>query len=413
MRVLMVNTPDSQRLRGGDLVQMRQTAAALAPLGVQVTESFDPEPDATGCDLAHVFNLRTLHATPHQVRHLKRQGVPVVLSPIYLNPSLALWGTQAVRHAFSQPGSPDLLERRLAALAARTPQVRGPRGEVWAAASPNRPRPDYDRLQAEVLSQVDHLLPNSVLEMNELVKALRVTHLPFTVVPYAADPHTFLDPDPEPFVRKHGLRDFVLQVGRVEPSKNQLLLACALRDLDLPLVLVGGQHQPAYLEWCRKYGPTHLLALPHLPPEELRSAYAAARVHALPSWVETCGLVSMEAALADCNLVLSTAGYELEYFRDLGYYCDPGDVGSIRWAVVAAVENHGCDAPRRQHLKELILRESTWERAAQATYRAYCQALGIDCDSPGSKPLLSAPACTWDRPRSRAGTRPTAPAAPG
>ena len=35
-----------------------------------------------------------------QVAHLKAQGVPVVLSPIYLNPSVALWGSRAVAGAF-------------------------------------------------------------------------------------------------------------------------------------------------------------------------------------------------------------------------------------------------------------------------------------------------------------------------
>ena len=88
----------------------------------------------------------------------------------------------------------------------------------------------------------------------------------------------------------------------------------------------------------------------------LRSAYAAARVHALPSWIETCGLVSLEAALAGCNVVVSTAGHELEYFRDLAYYCDPANPASIRRAVVQAIENHDRDAPRREHLKELISR---------------------------------------------------------
>jgi glycosyltransferase involved in cell wall biosynthesis len=115
--------------------------------------------------------------------------------------------------------------------------------------------------------------------------------------------------------------------------------------------------------------------LPHLPPEELRSAYAAARVHALPSWIETCGLVTMEAALAGCSVVASTAGYELEYYRDHAYYCDPGDVGSIRAAVLAAYNHHAADARRRLELKRLILQEYTWERAAEAAFRAYCRVL--------------------------------------
>ena len=46
-----------------------------------------------------------------------------------------------------------------------------------------------------------------------------------------------------------------------------------------------------------------LTIIDHLPQELLASAYAAAGVHALPSWMETCGLVSLEAALCGTPLV--------------------------------------------------------------------------------------------------------------
>ncbi len=87
MKVLMVNTPASQQFRGGDSTQMQKTAEALRPHGVEVSFSYEEEPRAAGFDLAHVFNLRTVNVTAKQVRSLKAAGVPVVLSPIYLNPS--------------------------------------------------------------------------------------------------------------------------------------------------------------------------------------------------------------------------------------------------------------------------------------------------------------------------------------
>ena len=375
MKVLMVNTPAAPRFRGGDLTQMRKTGEALRRLGVEVAESFEPKPNAAGCDLAHVFNLRTVQVTPGQVKALKQQGVPVALSPIYLNPSLATWASRVITNIFQNDRKPDELERLLTALSSRTMKVKQPGGTVLSADGLHRPRPNYDQLQRETLQHVDHLLPNSYLEQYELVRTLRVGHIPFTVVPYAADPLTFLDPDPTPFVRKFGLRDFILQVGRVETSKNQLMLAHALRNAGLPVLLIGGNLQRRYLDMCRKYGPKDLRVLPHLPPAGLASAYAAARVHALPSWIETCGLVTMEAALGNCNVVASIVGFELEYYRDLAYYCDPADVSSIRHAVLRAYNNYEEDARRRLDLKRLILREYTWERAAEQTFHAYCQVL--------------------------------------
>jgi glycosyltransferase involved in cell wall biosynthesis len=372
----MVNWPGAPRFRGGDLTQMRKTAEALAAFGVETAESFDPEPDATGFDLAHVFNLRTVHVTPNQVVHLKKQGVPVIISPIYLNPSLALWATQVIPTIFRQAQGHEAVARLLEEFRAHGLKAKLPGGVVSAADTQNRPRPDYDQLQQAALRLADRVLPNSVLEMHSLTRTLRLPALPFTVVPYAVDPLVFLDPDPAPFVKKYGVRDFVLQVGRVEASKNQLLLVHALRDAGLRVVLIGGNLQKHYLEWCRQYGPKDLLVLPHLPQAQLRSAYAAARVHALPSWMETCGMVTMEAALADCSAVCSTAGYEMEYYRDLVYYCDPADVGSIRAAVEAAYTSYERDAPRRLALKQRILGEYTWQRAAELTFGAYRQVLG-------------------------------------
>ena len=62
-----------------------------------------------------------------------------------------------------------------------------------------------------------------------------------------------------------------------------------------------------------------------MPQNLLASAYAAAAVHTLPSWMETCGLVSLEAALSGTPLVGSTFGHELEYLEGDAWYADPGD----------------------------------------------------------------------------------------
>jgi glycosyltransferase involved in cell wall biosynthesis len=379
MKALLVNTPASANFRGGDTTQMVKTGEALNALGVETAISTDAEPDARGFDVAHVFNLRTIDVTAKQVLSLKRSGVPVVMSPIYLNPAYPLWATQVITNIFSQPRSDAEIAKLLDGLRDHTLRIKkqggGELGEVGPD-TPNRGAPNYDARQRAILANIAHLLPNSYVEMNSLVKTLRVRPPPFTVVPYAADPTVFLDPDPEPSIQKHGLKDFILQVGRIELSKNQLLLAYALRELDLPLVLIGGSLQAGYLELVKRFGPKRLTIIPHLAPEELRGAYAAARVHVLPSWIETCGLTTMEAALANCSVVVSIAGCELEYYRDFAYYCNPADVASIRTAVLLAYENYDRDAERRRRLKELILKEYTWARAGELTKGAYDSVIG-------------------------------------
>jgi glycosyltransferase involved in cell wall biosynthesis len=371
MKVLMVNTAEALRYQGGDLMQMRQTAAALQRLGVTVAESFDNEPDASGFDLAHVFNLRTIGVTPLQVRTLKRHGLPVVMSPIYSNPSIPYWGSQAVAGIFGHPASDDKRSRMLNELAARTLTVARPNGPPLAADRQNRAHEATDRLQRDTLRHVDHLLPNSYLEIADIRRTLGVSTPPFTVVPCAVNANRFADADAEHFSREHGVRNFVLQVGRLEPSKNQLLLALAMREIDAPLVLVGGQLHGHYLEWLKQYGPAGMVMLPNLPQDQLAHAYAAARVHASPSWSETCGLAALEAAFVGCSVVMGIYGHEVEYFREEAYYCDPADVASIRAAVKLALANHATDAGRRESLQRRIRAENNWDRAAEMTLNAY------------------------------------------
>ena len=74
----------------------------------------------------------------------------------------------------------------------------------------------------------------------------------------------------------------------------------------------------------------------HLPQEELIHYYQKAKVHVLPSWFETCGLSTLEAAAMGCNIVITNKGYASEYFNDHAFYCDPSSPASILDAIYKA-----------------------------------------------------------------------------
>jgi glycosyltransferase involved in cell wall biosynthesis len=107
----------------------------------------------------------------------------------------------------------------------------------------------------------------------------------------------------------------------------------------------------------------------------LAGAYAAARVHALPSWGEICGLVNLEAAACGAAVVTGTQGYELEYLTDLADYCDPSDVNSIQTTVQTAWDRYPRDVARREKLRVRVRDRFTWEASARATFEAYCRVL--------------------------------------
>ena len=177
----------------------------------------------------------------------------------------------------------------------------------------------------------------------------------------------------ERFRRETGLEDFVLCVGRLEWRKNQLMLLKALEDSELPLVFATGgfTYQPQYEEVCRKFqrrGQTVFLG--RLAPDLLASAFAAARVHALPSWYELPGLVSLEAAHYNTNVVITDYGTARDYFEEDAFYCRPDDPQSIHNAVCAAYYS-----PVRPHLADRVA-QYTWQRAADRNLEIYEQVLG-------------------------------------
>jgi glycosyltransferase involved in cell wall biosynthesis len=98
----------------------------------------------------------------------------------------------------------------------------------------------------------------------------------------------------------------------------------------------------------------------------LASAYAACKVFVLPSLYETPGLSALEAALAGANICITKEGATREYFSDFAFYCDPHDINSIREAIFKAYE-----ASKSDKLRDHILKNFTWNRAAKATLEAY------------------------------------------
>lgn len=367
MRALLVIRDDAQRNLGGDTIQLQKTQAALQALGVQAeVRAVSDIADLAGFDLAHVFNIQTAEASWAAMRTLQARGLPVVLSSIYWD-MLDHWFEFAVEQKALWRG----LARALGKGAARRLYVawqrrKAPATPVWQA-------------QRRLLEQAVRVLPNSQSEAD----LLRVTfnldgafQQKVDVVPNGIDPALY-DPAPAPsarFLAQHGRRDFVLEVGAISPVKNQLGLIRALWDVPVPLVFIGkpAEALPEYAAECRALGAQRgdVLFLERMPHDELPGVYALAKVHALPSWRETPGLVSLEAACAGCQIVTTTIGSTRDYFGEHAWYVYPDDLAGLRQAVQAALA-----APPRPALRARILNEFTWARAGEATLRAYQHAL--------------------------------------
>jgi len=188
------------------------------------------------------------------------------------------------------------------------------------------------------------------------------------VIPFGADPEEEAEPcAPGTFGAMHGVRDFVLCVGRLESRQNQLMLLEALRDDHRPVVLVGGgfSYEPDYARLCAAYrrrGAT--LLIDQLPGSLLGAARAEAAVHCTPGWYELPGLASLAAARLGTRVAAASWGAIADYLDGTIAYCEPDDPESIRRAI-ETTRRLDPDAAAEQ------ARRFTWERTARETLALY------------------------------------------
>ncbi|HEY0432856.1 MAG TPA: glycosyltransferase family 4 protein, partial [Chitinophagaceae bacterium] len=166
----------------------------------------------------------------------------------------------------------------------------------------------------------------------------------------------------------------VVCAARIEGLKNQLNLIHALNDSEFTLVIAGAAapNQTKYLQECRRKAAANILFTGRLSENDVAGLLKTAKVHALPSWFETCGLSTLEAAAMGCNVVITDKGYTRDYFGDHAFYCNPADPESILSAVRSAAASESS-----VRLQQEIATRFTWEKAAEKTLQAYQSIMAI------------------------------------
>lgn len=372
--------PDWKNAFGGDAVQMQATAKHLRELGATVDIARPEDVDLSRYDVIHLWtSLQTNGDLIKDVDMLQsaRKRSKLVHSPVWAPQHVLRWMFTARSWLF--PRHPDLAGMTLdsahddlKALAQRTLTFHTEHGDV----PPYGPQPDTVRLRS-ALDRIDMLLPNSWMELQAIQQYFGSIDA-FHIVPNAVDTQAFLQ-EPE-FALPAELQGvpFAMMSARFDPRKQQDMVILALKDLDIPLVFAGhGAGGPIFERFrtigSRRKAPVYYFN--RLDQMQLRTFYRAARVHFMPSIFESPGLSNIEAALLDCSIVVGCLAFELEYFKGEAYYADPCDMWSIRHAVKTAFDRFEQDGPRRAALKQRILNEFTWERAAAETYEGYRRVL--------------------------------------
>ncbi|HXB05885.1 MAG TPA: glycosyltransferase family 4 protein [Puia sp.] len=358
MRVLFIARASLYTNRGGDTVQLQKTAEYLGRLGVDVDIRLTTDKmDYSGYALIHFFNL---FRPADILRHIRSSARPYVVTPIYVDYS------EADRRTRKGPARlllrlfpPEAIEyAKVVARWLLNGEKIGSAAFLWYG---------QRRSMRYILEHAGMLLPNSSSEVRRLQERFSIQR-PYRVIPNAVDPALFRPPAEAP-VRDNRL---VLCVARIEGIKNQLNLIKAINGSAFRLILVGAPavNQRGYYEECRRIAGPAVSFAGAVPQEELVGYYCRAAIHVLPSFFETTGLSSLEAAAMGCAVVITDKGDTREYFGDQASYCDPASPASILRALEEAAER-GPSAG----LQEKIRKQYTWTETAARTLEAYQAAL--------------------------------------
>jgi glycosyltransferase involved in cell wall biosynthesis len=353
IRVAMIVRSTFYTSKGGDTIQVLQTAAHLARHNIFVNIKLTSEKiEYDKYDLLHFFNI----TRPADILyHIRKTEKPFFISTILIDYS--------EYDKYYRKGFAGMLFRFLSANGIEYLKTIS----RWVLGKDKLMSLQYlwkgqRRTIIEILKKAALLLPNSHSEYNRLIQQYNC-NTDYIVVPNGVDTDLFsfnnaIEKDPL----------LVLCVARVEGIKNQINLIHALKNTKYKLVIIGAAalNQMSYYNICRQIATENIGFIEHLPQEELVSYYQKAKVHVLPSWFETTGLSSLEAAAMGCNIVITDKGDTIEYFGNDATYCDPGSAESIYCAVekAAGLSNNGS-------LQQKILSQYSWEQATIRTMEAY------------------------------------------
>jgi glycosyltransferase involved in cell wall biosynthesis len=218
------------------------------------------------------------------------------------------------------------------------------------------------------------VITNSDLESDSLASVLALPHEKFATVYNGIDECFLNDATPALFRDRFGLQGrFVLNVGNIEPRKNQLTLVRAMKGLpDVKLVLVGQKRDPAYAEQVLQEGGEQVIYLGALPHGDLLlSGYAACDLFCLPSTLETPGLAALEASAQGAPLLVTSEGSCAEYFGDRAAYVLPDSAAGLQAAIGAMLQ---CGNGRAAAAASAFRREAfTWSSTTEALRHIYQQ----------------------------------------
>lgn len=369
IKVLFATRNDALTHRGGDTVQMLKTQEFLEknfPVKIHIALNETDFVEHQDADLVHIFNIQTIDETLRYVDLCEKYNKKFTFSTIYWDLSHYIYNTFLINtFNYMNINKSSYHYKDLVMNLKKFAGVLLNKGDQYGSKS-------YVEKRRKVLEKADLLLPNSNEELEILEREFGLEGLmkKTIVVPNAVDLKASTDTKLSlEWLKK--LENIVLEVGRIEPTKNQANVVKALENHpEIPIVFVGRVHNEKYAAYVKKLankrGNVHFID--QIDHEEIFALYRKAAVHVLPSLRESPGLSSLEALFSGCNIVASSVEYcPVHYYKfdQYGEICNPYDPESIEKAILTALKKD------RVKLPESYFEDYSYQRAAELTYKAY------------------------------------------
>lgn len=362
-RVLLLARPDFQSNQGGDSVQIEAIYTFLKEKGFEVCLKNELFPDCREYDMVILFNLTRPFDAYIQSMAARKANVPYLLFPIY-------WNLDAVIPKQYSNGIKKVIRLlfpdRVVNFARAFRYWKRHKLLLQNAGISLIQLCDVKKILKEIICHASFLCPNSEAEAFHLQQEL---HLPEVaskckVIKNGVD-HPELDEstlDSE-LLQKLKKMEYVCCVGGIGPRKNQLLLVQAAVKVNVPLVIVGKaiKENEAYFRKVQRVSSDHIFFTGHQDKKSVLSILSHAKGHIQPSFIETPGLASLEAASIGCKVCVSDVPPVREYFQDHAIYCDPTSIDSIAAGLIKLIE----DKSDGSSLSQFILDSYHWNKVLE------------------------------------------------
>lgn len=309
---------------GGGRIQILKTKEYLEKLysDIQIYIVHNVNDIEEGTDILHLFNILDVDFIKSCILYAKENSIKTCLSTIYWDFSYTVLSSFLAKiFGYNYTYRKYSIEKIIAKITGLL--INKP--IYYSKKNIN----DY----RYIVENVDILLPNSREEGTKLLEyvGLNCEDKIFPIV-NAVD---FKDNNVSPSVELP--QNYILEVGRIEPIKNQYMLVKAMMDVpEFSIVFLGKDRNPnskyskQLHKMARKRG--NVFFYDEIPYEQVGHFYKNALVHILPSLRESPGLVSLEALFNGCKAVVACDDFTpgTSYFGSFVTRVDPLSCKSIK-----------------------------------------------------------------------------------